>query len=159
MANCFCPDFTADEEKQWDEGEVYWEKKSFYTFEMPMFFHEPRQKERKINKFLDEISGQGYQVVRPLRVMSRNGWVGGQLLIEIQETNDKNPRIYTFRQASFKTTVFREKYHLLSRAAKDFAISLERRGNVVTEIYYWYVTCPVCAVEKGYKTVLMALME
>lgn len=159
MTDCFCPDFTAEDEKKWDGGEIFWEKKSFYTFEMPMLFHVPRLIKRKINKSLSEISDQGYQVIRPLHVMSREGWFGGQMLIEIQDTDDRNPRIYTFRQARLKTTVFREKYQFLSRAAKDFAISVERKGDVVTEIYYWYVTCPECADEKGYKTVLMALME
>lgn len=159
MAQCLCPDFTAQDEKEWDNKEFLWDSRSFYIFNIPMLFHAPRMISRKINKSIDEITAKGFQVKRPVRIISRDGWFSGQLLVEIASPDEVNPRVFTFRNTRFISRVFRGKNYLLSRVVREFVAELEHQGKVVIDIYYWYITCPLCAAEKGYKTVILAQIE
>ena len=159
MSRCYCPDLTEADEKEWDYKEFTWHQKSFYIVSLPMLFNIPTVMAKKIEKALAEIEEKGYKTVRPHRIISRDGWFSGQLLVEIEGPLETGPRIFTFRNTKFVSKVFRGKNHLLSRAVKDYVFELEQKGKVTTEIYYWYVTCPACVKEKGYKTIILAQLE
>lgn len=159
MAQCMCPDFPEIEESAWDDKEVYWEQKSFYTINIPVFFRVNGVISPKIIDSVRKVEQKGLQVVSPLRVMSREGWIGGQIMVEVNYPDQTNPRVQTLRNSRFFSHIYRGKQHLLSLAVKDLVFQLEQKGEVVIDIYYWYLTCQQCVKKNGYKTVILAMLE
>lgn len=151
--NCRCYPWTGEEtvELEWQDIPFYVSSAPFFAGHRPIF--------KKAEEIAREMEERGLKPQRPLMVLYRTGWVGGQLLIAAEKQNGDSSRLLFLREGKLVGKLYRGGVFRLSRVAREWAAELEREGKVVRDILYWYLTCPECAAGGTAEVMLIAVVS
>ena len=147
---CSCPDIRDEE---WDVKEHNWSGKKFYAVGLPMIYHVPVNIGSKYRQLKSEIERKGYQLTGPFHFLQKDGVFRGMVIAEIKNPGKPDPKVTTFGTTKVWSKVYYGSWRYLRDAVKELK---EQTGKQFKSVYFWYVTCPECAEEKGYKTVIFA---
>jgi hypothetical protein len=54
--------------------------------------------------------------------------------------------------------VFKEPWRFMRKGVREMAAEMKTRGKgEPRRVYLWYITCPVCSAERGYRTVILGM--
>lgn len=148
MSRCVCPRIV---DARWEDREHRWNK-SFFTVSSPSFFSVPIRLSRDIGKVINRAREEGFEIVEaPRMLISRYALFRGEISVEVVATNGEHPSLRRFENASFYSQIFRGHWRDLGSGVRRLVMTLGRRPR---NIYFWYTSCPICAEEQGYKTVI-----
>lgn len=154
MARCRCRERDGE---AFEGAEEDWSGKAFYVVGTPLAFHIPLRIGRDIEKAVSEAEAKGYTVDDDSRLLQKDALFKGQVLLEIRDPQEGDPRVFIMAQETrAEGTFFNGPWSRLGTPTKKLVDTLVARGKTVKDIYFWYLTCPVCAKERGYQTVVWA---
>lgn len=156
---CFCPEMSDEEFAALDLQEMDLSGKSFYIARIAMISHFPMNRERKIEKVLDQIAAKGYRTVAPLHIIFADGLFSGKVMVEIVKPSQKDPNVITLKDLKLVGRSYTGPKHLVPKALKEFDRYLMSRKILTTEFYFRYLSCKMCEGEKGNRTIIMGRVK
>ena len=154
MAGCECPEIDG---QAFEGVEEDWSGKAFYVRGTPLVFHIPLTIARDIRRLVSEAKAKGYEWDDTCRFMQKDALFKGQILLEIKNPREGDPNVLIMPQGTrAEATFFHGPWSRLGTPCKKLVDTVTSRGNTVKDVYCWYLTCPVCAKERGYQTVVWA---
>lgn len=157
MATCDCSKVTIND-AAWDMKEHHWNDLYFYRKTIPLFLHIPFTVGEAIDEAIGEIQQKKYTLIQPPMIIQKDGLFRGEVLIGIKQPKQGNdPKVVVFTNKTIISQVCYDPWKKLGKATKAVIESLEDRK--ATAVYFWYLTCPACVKEKGYKTVILVEVE
>ncbi|MBW2992550.1 hypothetical protein KY345_05005 [Candidatus Woesearchaeota archaeon] len=157
MAECGCPRL---DEKKFQNKFFNWKGKVFYTAKQPLFFHVPIKIDKRIKRLMMDVESSGYNLKDPEIVIQEDAAFKGRIMIEIQDPKVEHENLLKFKDdTKIYSTVFTEPWSRLHRGVRSAVKELHKKGMGVKKVYFMYLTCPVCAEERGYKTVILCKVK
>jgi len=152
---CKCPEI---EDQDWHLKDLDWSGKFFYFEDLPHFFNVPLGLEKKQEEMKAQIVRKGYSIVNEDMILHEPGLFRGRLLLEIEDPEQYDANVLQFENARILTRVHHGGSGGLKESLDELKAFTQDRTHVLPgAIYYWHVTCPKCAKERGGdKTVLLA---
>lgn len=150
MSNCSCADI---DKKIWHNRELDFSGSFFYAISTPMFLHLPVRIARDVQKAAQNIKAKNYKLIFPPMILCKDALFKGQILVKVENYNKDDPNIVRFTDSIFYSYVFTGPWKKL--AGETIKIIITQKIGNIRNIYFWYITCPVCAKEKGEKTVIL----
>jgi hypothetical protein len=146
-SSCNCPEI---KDEEWHLKDFDWSGKFFYFVEVPHVLKVPLALDKKKNELSDEISEKGYTSVNPELVLYQPGMFRGKLLVEIEDPEQFDANVTLFDDARVFTRVHHSRTGSLKNTIEELkAFTLDRSHVLPREIYFWQVTCPHCAPDRG----------
>lgn len=125
---------------------------------MPLFLHIPFTIGETIDTTIGELQQKKYTLIQPPMIIQKDGWFKGEILVGIKQPKQRNdPNVVVFKNKTIISQVCTEPWKKLGKATKTVIDSLEDKK--ARAVYFWYLTCPICVKEKGYKTVILVDVE
>ncbi len=150
MSRCVCPRIV---ESEWQDCEHVWNK-TFFRLPSPRFFSIPVHLGSDLGNVVNLARAAGYDIVEsPRMLLSRYAMFRGELLVEVVDGEGGHPAVRRFRGTRLYSQIYEGHWRSLGSGVRRLVASVGRRPR---HIYFWYVTCPLCAEERGYKTVILA---
>lgn len=152
---CQCPEIKYED---WHLQELDWSGKYFYFEYLYHFLKIPLGLEKRRAFMLTEIERKGYTTVNPERVLHLPGIFQGRILVEIEDPEQYDANVEQFDDARMLTRVHVGPRSGLKRSLAELVAFTQDRTHILPgTVYYWYVSCPICAKQaKLEKTVLFA---
>jgi hypothetical protein len=148
MSRCVCPRIV---DEDWQDCEHVWNK-VFYSVRSPHLFSVPIRLGRDIGRVTNSAREEGFEIVdSPRMLLSRYALFRGEVLVEVVDRQGDHPTLRRFVGARLYSQVHYGHWRDLGAGVRRLIATLGMRPK---RIYFWYVTCPLCADERGQKTVI-----
>jgi len=141
---CHCPKF---DPAQWNDVELHFRDKPFVRVRTRNFFHVPLN--------IGEVFARTWNAIREFHALEDEFIVlsdDSALWHSEHFFNVKHmvPGLDNLRlSGDFLTRVFEGPYGKAPRWARNMRKLVKARGKQMTELYFYYVTCPKCAKRTG----------
>ncbi len=144
--DCGCPEHYPD----WDGQDIDLGGQAMLALKTTTFLHMPMGHETHLGQIRYLINNLELKAQWPEFVMSRTGWLRGQMLAPLEEA-DSPSRHITHLESPFHLRV---KLHqgdigTIKKSVKEVQASLLDSGRVPKELYLSYLTCPNCQEKRG----------
>ncbi len=150
MVKCNCPEIRDEE---WEMREHHWYGKTFYSKRVFMLFHTPISIEDKIKEAMNDIRIRDYELTEPTMTLIKDALFIGNVMIEVKNPDRTDPNIFEFQDVKLISKVFNGPREKLRNGINEL---IKEIGTKPSAVYFWYVTCPICFEERGYKTLIFA---
>lgn len=155
MPDCSCPRI---DDSAWQDREHDWGGKSFYRRRTPMFMHVPFRIGKDIAAAADDAARRGHDLSRPLMVLSRDGLFRGEVLLGIEKPIADSD-VIILPPTRVYSRIYEGKWRDIAKPTRELIKYLKGQGKIVQAVYYWYITCSVCSINRGYRTVIFAQFQ
>jgi len=146
MENECCPQF---DPKPWEDHEFTWEDKLFVKDRLRSFLHIPLNFGAIMTRQMKVMEAAGAcPDAKDFLVMTGNEtlWGADVYLAATKEVpGEKMVRL----SGTFLSRVYEGSYSQMGRWIADFKAALEKSGKPVSELFFYYTTCPKCAKKWG----------
>lgn len=144
---CQCPKVQLDD---WRDREVALTGHAFLAVPTQLLLHVPRQLYRDVEALEARIQQEGYRPSGAPLVLHRDGWFSGEILISIDSQPKTAPGAQTFQNLFYSRVAARPGFDAALREMPGFYRDLHSAGvGAIEAMYFWYLTCPQCLVERG----------
>ena len=149
---CACPDAYPD----WDNRDIDLGGDCVHALAIPAFLHMPLAYEVYLKRQHDDVQALGLPERWPNLVLTRTGMVGGTIMRLLERTRSPS------RHVKYLPRPFhvRGKLHLgdvgsMGNSVKEMQAALLDNGRMPRELYIAYLTCPLCAEQRGGNKILL----
>lgn len=150
---CGCPEI---QDEEWDLSEHEWDRKSFMSQRVWMFFHFPIGLTSRIKKTIQKARDNNLDMTVPRRIMLEDGLFSGRVLVEVRTQEGQVPGLVVFEPATVVSKVFVGEKGLNKGVAELLSYIRSKFDRHPSSVYFWYVTCEECGKEQEQKTVILA---
>ncbi len=145
--DCQCSTIDLDE---WRDREVTLIGHSFLAQPTPLFLHIPHRLHRDLSSLQSRIDGIRCRPIGSPLVLHRDGWFSGEILLSVEGSG------LTFQNLFYSRVVSKPGFDAALRAMPGFYRDLRRAGaGPIDSMYFWYLSCPRCLVERGATGVIL----
>jgi len=147
-----CPRF---DPAPWNEKEITLQDKLFIKDRVRSIFHIPLNFDKVMIRNMEKIKSAGALAPAPLLLTDENSLWGADVYIAVSKEvpGEKMEKI----SGTFLSKVFEGPYKDAGKWAKEMVSYVKSKGKDLTNMYFFYTTCPKCAQYYGKNyTVLLA---
>ncbi len=153
IGECRCPKIDLEE---WRDREVTLAGHRFFSSPTPLFFHVPRRLYEDLGRLEGRIAERRKRPAGAPLVLHRDGWFSGEILISIDPQPDSSPEAISFRNLFYSRVVDKPGFDAALRRMPRFYADLRRAGvGRIPAMYFWYLTCPRCLIERGPERIIL----
>lgn len=149
---CLCP----TEYPQWHEQDLDFSGKPVHTLKLPCFLYMPLSYENYVQRQQSDIEQLELEEEWPQLVLTRTGFLRGEI-ISLLKTGDSPSRFVHNLDGSFQVRGYLHQGGIgtIKQSTRDLQMQLFDLGRMPKELYLCYLTCPICADEKGGDKILL----
>ncbi len=152
MAKCKCKPIDV---KKYNNKEVSWKDKYFYTAPQPCFLHVPIGIAVRIENAFTALQDKGLKFdEKKHMIVQKDGWFRGQLLFEVDKPKKSVPGIVKLNK-KFLAKSHIGAYKELGKTVRELYRVAYKKGKRLSGIYFWYTTCPDCVKGDQHKVVVL----
>ncbi|MBN1160213.1 MAG: hypothetical protein JXA43_03210 [Candidatus Diapherotrites archaeon] len=147
--------------KKWNNKEIEWKNKVFYSRPLYLFLHIPLNMESAITKGYAALTAKGYKMEEPAMILEKeNGLFTGEVLFNIKKGKNLDRKVKTI-SGKFLAKAIKGEYKDAGKVVRQVIDAVnKRRGNLPDEVYCWFANCPKCAKKQGgVKIIAFARLE
>jgi len=145
--SCQCPRI---ELADWRDREVTLQGHWFLRSPTPLFLHVPRRLHQDLEALEARIDGARYHSAGVPLVLHRDGWFAGEVLLSIEPPGQGSAPALSFQNLFYSRVVENPGFDAALRTMPGFFRDLRSaRVGPIECMYFWYLNCPRCLVERG----------
>lgn len=149
---CGCLDIDG---KEYESKDFDWSDKKFYCFPTPMFFHVPLKIGRDIDRAFVGARAKGYALKENGMLLQKDGLFSGKIMLELETADSNRENVCTMHHEMKVISVFTDRpWNKIYEATRRLKELVASRGGKLKAVYFWYLSCPGCIKERGYRTVV-----
>ncbi len=150
---CQCPQIDLAD---WRDRQVTLAGQAFLTCPTPLFLHLPHRLHQDLESLCARAEQARLQIPGSPLVLHRDGWFRGEVLVSIEPQPAGGAEIRSFQTLFYSRVVGRPGFDAALRAMPGFYGDLRRaRVGPIQAMYFWYVNCPACLLEKGARQIVL----
>lgn len=149
---CLCP----TEYPQWHEHDLDFSGKPVHALNLPCFLFMPLSYEHHVQRQQHDIKQLELEEEWPQLVLTRTGLLRGEIL-RLLKSGDSPSRFVRHLEGSFQLRGYLHKGGIgtIKQSTRELQMQLFDLGRMPKELYLCYLTCPICADEKGGDKILL----
>ncbi len=129
-------DFT--DPKRWEDNELEWMHKHFYTVPLPCMMGKPRKLYETVLRLKAEIETKEYQIKDESMLLIETGFLQGRVLIEIRKPDDYDASVFELEPSQIMTTVHHGPFKTIKKTVQEHEEKVKRiKGLNPTHTWIW----------------------
>ena len=155
---CGCPNIDL---KKWENKEVVWKNKVFYSQPLYLLLHIPLNMKSAITKGFAALTKKGYEMPEPGMMLEKeNGLFTGEILFNIKKGKNTDKQVKTI-SGKFLAKTIKGEYKDAGKVVRAvIEAANKKKSNIPDEVYCWFTNCPGCAKKQGgVKIIAFARLE
>jgi len=151
-SKCQCPNHYP----QWHEQDIDLSGKPIHVLKIPSFLYMPLSYEIYVQRQLNDIEQLELQEEWPGLVLTRTGFLRGEIVRLLNSGNSPSRYVRNF-EGAFYVRGFLHKGDIgtIKDSTRRLQMQLFDLGRMPKELFLCYLTCPVCRNEKGGDKILL----
>ena len=133
--------------KPWDEATLTWEGKRFVKDRVVSFLHIPLNYGAVMTRTLAVIEAAGAHSENRIVLTDENSLWGADVYLEV--TKDISSASMATISGTFLSKVFEGPYRNMRTWIEAMKVFVQGKGKGLQKMYFFYTTCPKCAVKYG----------
>lgn len=130
--------------------------KYFYFEDVPHLLGKPIGMGKKLSEMKHQIERKGYTMINPEIILHLSGSFSGRILVEIENPDQYDANVDFFENARILTRVYKGSLGGIKKGVGELVAYAEDRTHIgPSAIYYWHVSCPICAKQSGSNKVVL----